>query len=166
MAATTREHGTQWTANENDYHTAAAPARYSTIDSRLTRPWHQRVVPSVKMRKQSSGAQRPANKYASTAFSTSLKQRCTTPSPRLSCSSPETALPSERLEGKVSSEFLLLLRLQICLRLLISRIDSTVLAYVMKTLNERYQYGLSLFLLSIDEGITGYRDDSLQVRYQ
>jgi tRNA(Ile)-lysidine synthase TilS/MesJ len=43
------------------------------------------------------------------------------------------------------------------------RIDSTVLAYVMKTLNERYQYGLNLFLLSIDEGITGYRDDSLEV---
>ncbi|KAG8812113.1 nucleotidyltransferase, partial [Serendipita sp. 401] len=40
--------------------------------------------------------------------------------------------------------------------------DSTVLAYVMKTLNERYQYGLELFLLSIDEGITGYRDDSLE----
>jgi hypothetical protein len=42
--------------------------------------------------------------------------------------------------------------------------DSTVLAYVMKTLNERYNYGLDLFLLSIDEGITGYRDDSLEVR--
>ena len=41
--------------------------------------------------------------------------------------------------------------------------DSTVLAYIMKTLNERYQYGLELFLLSIDEGITGYRDDSLEV---
>jgi len=40
--------------------------------------------------------------------------------------------------------------------------DSTVLAYVLKTLNERYQYGLDLFLLSIDEGITGYRDDSLK----
>ncbi|KIY71767.1 cytoplasmic tRNA 2-thiolation protein 1 [Cylindrobasidium torrendii FP15055 ss-10] len=40
--------------------------------------------------------------------------------------------------------------------------DSTVLAYVMKTLNERYAYGLDLFLLSIDEGITGYRDDSLE----
>ncbi|KAH9059316.1 hypothetical protein EDB87DRAFT_1684715 [Lactarius vividus] len=40
--------------------------------------------------------------------------------------------------------------------------DSTVLAHVMKTLNERYQYGLNLFLLSIDEGITGYRDDSLE----
>ncbi|KAM6495484.1 hypothetical protein JOM56_008190 [Amanita muscaria] len=40
--------------------------------------------------------------------------------------------------------------------------DSTVLAHVMKTLNERYRYGLDLFLLSIDEGITGYRDDSLE----
>ena len=39
--------------------------------------------------------------------------------------------------------------------------DSTVLAYVMKTLNDRYDYGLDLFLLSIDEGIAGYRDDSL-----
>ena len=34
----------------------------------------------------------------------------------------------------------------------------------MKALNERYNYGLELFLLSIDEGITGYRDDSLEVR--
>lgn len=34
----------------------------------------------------------------------------------------------------------------------------------MKTLNERYNYDLDLFLLSIDEGITGYRDDSLEVR--
>ena len=33
----------------------------------------------------------------------------------------------------------------------------------MKTLNDRYSYGLELFLLSIDEGITGYRDDSLEV---
>ncbi|CAD6884737.1 unnamed protein product [Tilletia controversa] len=40
--------------------------------------------------------------------------------------------------------------------------DSTVLAYVLKLLNERYGYGLDLFLLSIDEGITGYRDDSLE----
>lgn len=40
--------------------------------------------------------------------------------------------------------------------------DSTVLAYLMKTLNERHDYGLDLFLLSIDEGITGYRDDSLE----
>lgn len=40
--------------------------------------------------------------------------------------------------------------------------DSTVLAYIMKLLNERYDYGLKLVLLSIDEGITGYRDDSLK----
>jgi cytoplasmic tRNA 2-thiolation protein 1 len=40
--------------------------------------------------------------------------------------------------------------------------DSTVLASVLKTLNERYNYGLELVLLSIDEGIKGYRDDSLK----
>ncbi|KAF6221497.1 hypothetical protein HO133_002353 [Letharia lupina] len=40
--------------------------------------------------------------------------------------------------------------------------DSTVLASVLKTLNERYHYGLNLLLLSIDEGIKGYRDDSLE----
>lgn len=40
--------------------------------------------------------------------------------------------------------------------------DSTVLAHVMTTLNKRYDYGLNLYLLSIDEGITGYRDDSLE----
>lgn len=40
--------------------------------------------------------------------------------------------------------------------------DSTVLASVLKTLNERYDYGLDLLLLSIDEGIKGYRDDSLE----
>lgn len=39
--------------------------------------------------------------------------------------------------------------------------DSTVLAYVLKALNERHAYGLDLFLLSVDEGISGYRDDSL-----
>lgn len=32
----------------------------------------------------------------------------------------------------------------------------------MKTLNDRYDYGLDLYLLSVDEGITGYRDDSLE----
>ena len=32
----------------------------------------------------------------------------------------------------------------------------------MKTLNERKGYGLDLFLLSVDEGISGYRDDSLE----
>lgn len=40
--------------------------------------------------------------------------------------------------------------------------DSTVLASVLKTLNERYGYQLNLVLLSIDEGIKGYRDDSLE----
>ncbi|KAG5673538.1 hypothetical protein PVAND_003578 [Polypedilum vanderplanki] len=40
--------------------------------------------------------------------------------------------------------------------------DSTVLAYVLKLLNERYKYNLKIVLLSIDEGITGYRDDSLE----
>jgi len=35
----------------------------------------------------------------------------------------------------------------------------------MKTLNDRYNYGLNLVLLSIDEGITGYRDDSLEVSF-
>ncbi|KAL6234124.1 hypothetical protein BDW75DRAFT_231424 [Aspergillus navahoensis] len=40
--------------------------------------------------------------------------------------------------------------------------DSTVLASVLRTLNERYNYGLDLCLLSIDEGIRGYRDDSLE----
>ncbi|KAG9193789.1 cytoplasmic tRNA 2-thiolation protein 1 [Alternaria panax] len=40
--------------------------------------------------------------------------------------------------------------------------DSTVLASVLKTLNARYDYGLDLILLSIDEGIKGYRDDSLE----
>lgn len=58
--------------------------------------------------------------------------------------------------GCVCSCFLAIYKPNICA-------DSTVLAYVMKTLNERYQYGLNLFLLSIDEGITGYRDDSLEV---
>lgn len=37
--------------------------------------------------------------------------------------------------------------------------DSTVLAYVLKLLNERHDYGLKLILLSIDEGITGECDD-------
>ena len=39
--------------------------------------------------------------------------------------------------------------------------DSTVLAHVLCALNERHGYGLDLVLLSIDEGISGYRDDSL-----
>ncbi|KAK9456865.1 hypothetical protein V1511DRAFT_495519 [Dipodascopsis uninucleata] len=39
--------------------------------------------------------------------------------------------------------------------------DSTVLAHVLRTLNERYNYGVNFVLLSVDEGIKGYRDDSL-----
>ena len=45
-----------------------------------------------------------------------------------------------------------------------SYVDSTVLAHVMSILNARHSYGLDLFLLSVDEGITGYRDDSLEVQ--
>ena len=41
--------------------------------------------------------------------------------------------------------------------------DSTVLAHLMTLLNQRHDYGLDLFLLSVDEGIKGYRDDSLEV---
>lgn len=40
--------------------------------------------------------------------------------------------------------------------------DSTVLASVLKTLNDRHGWGLDLVLLSVDEGITGYRDHSLE----
>jgi cytoplasmic tRNA 2-thiolation protein 1 len=40
--------------------------------------------------------------------------------------------------------------------------DSTVLAYVLNKLNKEYDYGLNLILLSVDEGIAGYRDDSLE----
>jgi cytoplasmic tRNA 2-thiolation protein 1 len=40
--------------------------------------------------------------------------------------------------------------------------DSTVLASVLKTLNERHGYGVQLELLAIDEGIKGYRDDALK----
>jgi cytoplasmic tRNA 2-thiolation protein 1 len=37
-----------------------------------------------------------------------------------------------------------------------------VLAHILTTLNARHDYGLDFFLLSIDEGIAGYRDDSLE----
>ena len=40
--------------------------------------------------------------------------------------------------------------------------DSTVLIHIMTTLNKRYDYGLNLELISVDEGIIGYRDDSLE----
>lgn len=39
--------------------------------------------------------------------------------------------------------------------------DSTVLATVLHALNSRADLGLDLFMLSVDEGIAGYRDDSL-----
>ena len=39
--------------------------------------------------------------------------------------------------------------------------DSTVLAAVLQTLNARHGWGLDLVLLSVDEGIRGYRDHSL-----
>ena len=37
-----------------------------------------------------------------------------------------------------------------------------VIAHIMHLLNKKYNYGLDLFLLSVDEGIIGYRDDSLE----
>ena len=37
-----------------------------------------------------------------------------------------------------------------------------MLAHVLSKLNRQRGYGLHLFLLSIDEGIAGYRDDSLE----
>ena len=39
--------------------------------------------------------------------------------------------------------------------------DSTVLAHIISLLNRKHSYGLDLNLLAIDEGIVGYRDDSL-----
>ncbi|KAF9764216.1 Cytoplasmic tRNA 2-thiolation protein 1 [Nosema granulosis] len=39
--------------------------------------------------------------------------------------------------------------------------DSTVLAYVLDKLNKKYNYGVNLQLLCIDEGIAGYRDNSI-----
>jgi len=39
--------------------------------------------------------------------------------------------------------------------------DSTVLIHTLTLLNKKYNYGVNLHLLSIDEGICGYRDKSL-----
>jgi cytoplasmic tRNA 2-thiolation protein 1 len=39
--------------------------------------------------------------------------------------------------------------------------DSTVLMHLLQLLNERHNYGIKLHLVSVDEGITGYRDESL-----
>lgn len=41
--------------------------------------------------------------------------------------------------------------------------DSTVLAHILNKLNKEYNYKIKLELLSIDEGIKGYRDDSLEI---
>lgn len=65
-------------------------------------------------------------------------------------------MPLEQVVEKVCNKE------EIICTILIITLDSTVLAHVMKTLNDRYDYGLDLYLLSIDEGITGYRDDSLE----
>ena len=43
--------------------------------------------------------------------------------------------------------------------------DSTVLIQVMTTLKARHNYPIELHLLAIDEGIKGYRDDSLETVY-
>ena len=40
--------------------------------------------------------------------------------------------------------------------------DSTVLMHLLKTLNDRHDYGIQLILVSVDEGLVGYRDDSLK----
>lgn len=39
--------------------------------------------------------------------------------------------------------------------------DSTVLMHLLQMMNQRHNYGLRLVLVSVDEGITGYRDESL-----
>ncbi|OAF66048.1 hypothetical protein A3Q56_06222 [Intoshia linei] len=39
--------------------------------------------------------------------------------------------------------------------------DSSVLIHVLKVLNDKYNYRIKIVLVSIDEGIKGYRDDSL-----
>ena len=40
--------------------------------------------------------------------------------------------------------------------------DSTVMLHTMTTLKDRYNYPIELSLLAIDEGIKGYRDDSIE----
>ena len=40
--------------------------------------------------------------------------------------------------------------------------DSTVLIHLLYLLNKKYNYGINLYLLAVDEGIVGYRDDSLE----
>lgn len=40
--------------------------------------------------------------------------------------------------------------------------DSTVLIYVLDKLNKKYDYGVELVMLCVDEGIAGYRDKSIE----
>ena len=40
--------------------------------------------------------------------------------------------------------------------------DSTVVVHVMNKLNKKYKYGVEFLMLAVDEGIKGYRDDSLE----
>lgn len=44
--------------------------------------------------------------------------------------------------------------------------DSTVLAYVLDKLNKKYDYGIELILLCVDEGISGYRDRSIDTVHE
>lgn len=46
---------------------------------------------------------------------------------------------------------------------LLSTKDSTALLHVLAKLNEKYSYGIQIHLLAIDEGISGYRDTSIEV---
>ena len=40
--------------------------------------------------------------------------------------------------------------------------DSTVVVHIMNKLNKKYNYGVELIMVAVDEGIKGYRDDSLE----
>lgn len=40
--------------------------------------------------------------------------------------------------------------------------DSTVLIYVLNKLNKKYNYGIKLLMICVDEGIAGYRDRSIE----
>lgn len=40
--------------------------------------------------------------------------------------------------------------------------DSTVVAHVLNKLNKEKNYGVEFMMLAVDEGIKGYRDDSLE----
>lgn len=44
--------------------------------------------------------------------------------------------------------------------------DSTVLAYILDKLNKKYNYGIELILLCVDEGISGYRDRSIDTVHE